>query len=559
MSSAVVSCRTEGCVASVAPSFASDIPPTAGFPMSDAPTHPAGHLYGYLSNNNLLALNVLARDRGSLGKANLNASFDTLAQRLTDQLGMSEAGSPRCVVAGNKRIPRMAADQDITRLLESGDHQTSVAARVAFYIDRIAHLRFVTDTFTPDRTPWRERLQSMQTELSKLLLEFPVLLDPRVVIGVLTQDFNVEFMPVAHAIAQTGLARLPTARDGVSEEVLSAFAASHCVQRGLAAPAPNINDRTDGVVSGKTTGLTPVRVAAKNKDATGRIFSAGSPYLTSWVETVARVAGFPARTLPLEERESGMDALGAGFWGVITSNATDSDRADFVRALRCPYPFRKGTGNDEARGAAEGVNNTTALGLAQSTAGASMPAPKGEPLIESGDFLHALSKGACYGLFHDEPVPDIGSPSIPASSTIAAQTQRAIEMLHESGAVNSRAAAAAWLAHVTLGYRNMWDKLPASTIDNATTFLGVLARNGVLVRSSNDTDSEPLAGIAMEMNAKEHSGDGADTWEIALGVSTTHTVMAATIAAAAVDQDAINIVAMPKDEPTAGRRRRMGV
>lgn len=115
----------------------------------------------------------------------------------------------------------------------------SPAIHVSSVISILSHFNFAD-----------EYRQKLQTVLTKLLVEHPFLLDPRVLFGSDKENASagsrtasrpnpkLVYEPLAHRIARATNAGFPRLQDGISEDQLRAFLSNPCVRAGLTLPPP---------------------------------------------------------------------------------------------------------------------------------------------------------------------------------------------------------------------------------------------------------------------------------------------------------------------------------
>lgn len=167
--------------------------------------------------------------------------------------GQVVAGSP---VAGSEMV----------------DEEFLSIAQLCFHYDRPEMLRFAADAVWPEApedtirtraagitSMFPEMVTGAQHILNELLLEYPVLMHPRLQVHVYA-DGNPGTCSVAHAVAMASRGRFPMAGDrGVSRERLQGWVRHASVHLGFQTHAIPVFDRTTSAV----TGARPVEAAAK--------------------------------------------------------------------------------------------------------------------------------------------------------------------------------------------------------------------------------------------------------------------------------------------------------
>lgn len=308
----------------------------------------------------------------------------------------------------------------------------------------------------------------VQARLSQLLVEFPVLLHPRLVFRFSVTSGD-EWLTLGCALAESSAASLPMTEHGVSQVEVERFAAHHSVRAGLTLAG------SSSIRAPDFRGRTPLQIATSN----GHNNAPATPGATrgAFLASLLRLSSLHGSSLaegliPAAHKASAGDtlyqSLGNTFWGVLGIGGWEPGltRAEFVLAMQGASPF------DDER--ASGT-------LAAATA-------RGAGASEQGVFCHFLALKIDAELFADFRRDRRSFAEFPAldRTTMRDRTQAVLGLLVEIGVFPSFALAAQWLARCSVGHGRMaGDHVPSCSVACAIGFLEAVDEHGVRLEELN--------------------------------------------------------------------------
>ena len=352
-------------------------------------------------------------------------------------------------------------------------------------------------------------MADVQRRLSHLLVQYPALMDHRMLIGVCAPDDD--WVPVAHALAETSFGSLPRISDGLTAKQLRLFAANRHVRAGLTRVAPDTNAHSS--VGGKT----PQTAAFDGSAAPTAPGATRGAFLLSLLHTdrhSKEMTGRGAVNANTAERDHLYGSLSRVVWDVAFTGGKNSNvtRDELLGAMRLRSPFAKA-------GKAEGSDDEFDLSVAT----ASGSGGAGRPLL-----LHHMALNLDHQLFM---APGDGVESKPESSLttdeMRERTRAAIAVLVDGGVHATSAEAASWLAQSTVGVARMNAVTvgPACQPEAALGFLMALHEHGAAVSLDNAEQvirmNSPTASPNFSPPAagrQKRALESVENWRIALDI-----------------------------------------
>jgi hypothetical protein len=352
-------------------------------------------------------------------------------------------------------------------------------------------------------------LHQVQARLSRVLVDHPVLLHPRMVYR-FPMTSGDEWLTLACAIAESSAASLPMVEHGLSQQEVERFAANHSVLASLTIAG------SSSIRAADFRGRTPLQIATSN----GHNNAPATPGATrgAFLCSLLRLSNLPGSSLskgliPAAHKASAGDTLYQSlvntFWGVLgiggwTPGVT---RAEFVKAMQGASPFVE----EREPGPSPVVPSGAARG-----AGAS----------EQGVFCHFLAlkiDADLFGDFRRDPRSFHDFPPLDRS-TMCQRTRDVIELLVDIGSFESRALAARWLARSSVGHgRADGDFVPSCSLACVLGFLEAVEEHGVSL--------EALDPQAVGRQRSSVAQEGLTTWCTAIEVFNAESSMKRVIAA----------------------------
>lgn len=384
-------------------------------------------------------------------------------------------------------------------------------------------------------------LEEVQRRLSHLLVQYPVLMDYRIVFGIRgpvgsPERCEDDWSTLACALAESSFASLPRLADGLTQRQLRLFAANPSVRSGLSHNSPNSNATRSSV-----RGKTPIEVATGQGSEPSITRATRGAFLTSFLqlnEHSKQQCGRPVFH-PKQRTADGdnlYQALAKVFWDVamnmgMLSNVT---RSEFISAMKLQSPFaltgrEAGTCNESDRTVA------TAIGTGRSDTSMLRHYLALQPDLQLFGVPHPKLTGAAstFHYSHDE---------------MKDRTEAVAQLLVDVGAMEHRKEAMQWLSGVSVGIGRMDATLlaPGCRHECAIGFLEALHQEGVNVELPVGRSTAPAAAGDVAFLVRE-------TWETAVQVFQATKAMESVYASNAVEPAASPSSAVQRSR--AQRRR----
>lgn len=362
--------------------------------------------------------------------------------------------------------------------------------------------------------PMRIPLEEVQRRLSHLLVQYPVLMDYRIVFGIrgpvgTPAQCDDDWSTLACALAESSFASLPRISDGLTQRQLRLFAANPCVRSGLSHHSPKSN-ATRSSVHGKT----PIEVATGQGTEPSIARATRGAFLASFLQLNEHSKQQCGRAVfhPMQRNVDGDNlyrALAKVFWDVATNMGMLSNvtRSEFITMMKLQSPFAL-TGRDA--GTCNESDRTVATAIGTGKADTSM-------------LRHYMALQPDVQLF-GAPHPKMAgtTPSFHyAPAEMKDRTQAVAQLLVDVGAMEHRKEAMQWLSNVSVGTGRMDATLPAPACRHecAIGFLEALHSEDVAVTLPPVPASTRIVpGPASAQPVQVFANGARETWETALQV-----------------------------------------
>ena len=455
-----------------------------------------------ISKDDFLRLNELALQEGPAAKQNLSNLLQELASNTrSQQLAGCERG---VLVLTGRALPKTSGYAGVECVLDFPAelfHPVEQATACLNLLQRIERGELVNG---PKPRYTRDEIQR---RLSHLLVDFPILMDGRVIYGV-TSPVE-DWATMACALAETSFASLPSPAHGFSERELRLFASRSCVKSGLIRPNPQSNSKASSLRN-----KTPLQVADTNGVAPGIFGATRGAFLTSLLRLshYARVmTGRAVLQVSAHDAKQGdalYKSLAKVFWDVAANDGSLSGvtHAEFGAVMKLPSPFRKPAA-DEA--------NDPEFDHTIATAG--VRASDYAPNALQYQLAVTIDAGL-FGVHHANTIPKL--VHIYNEEAMFTRTAGAVDLLVSVGTHESHAAAAKWLGTVSVGVTRMWGATagPACTHEGALGFLSGIGQFGAEVSLTGCTDTAP---VGAPTPVQQRAASVQRTWESAISVHET--------------------------------------
>lgn len=468
-------------------------------------------------------------------------SSQTNLGRLIDELALSNDSRELCgasgyLVVGGRGVAEDRSYAEIEAALELPDCLCRPVEQASACV---ALLRFSPSWMQP---PARHTQQQIQRRLSHLLVEYPVLLDPRLLFAVSLPHHD--WTTLGCALAETSFASLPRLVDGFTEKQLRLFACNVSVKEGLTRPSPGSTSAPVSLLRSKT----PLKVACGGVGTATAPLCAGATrgaFLMSLLYLNELASTFTKRGIVNPGTDTGecvelYRALGNVFWDVALDNArnTGATREEFVAAMKLRSPLAHAATN--AFSDDEGERSVATARRGCTTAGSLLT----RTLAMSID-------GALFG------VPGAMTKSMPAAITDAAdmreRTTRVAHLLVDIGAADNHQGACQWLSDAAVGAGRMAPQfdVPHCTTAAAIGFMDALHAHGVRVKPA----ATPSTTLPLLQRAQA-AADAEQTWHAAIEIFTATKSMEAVYQAHRSESASASKNQPPGDAVAAARARR---
>jgi hypothetical protein len=460
-----------------------------------------------ISKEDFLRLNEFALGEGPAAQLNLsNLIFELALKNRSQEMAGCERGV--LVVAGHT-IPTSSGYIMVECILDFPlelQHPVEQASACLNLLQRLEHAEAAGRPESP-----RIARAEVQRRLSRLLVDYPVLLDGRVILGVSAP--GSDWSTMACALAETSFASLPSPAHGLSERELRLFASRSSVKSGLMRPCPPSNSKAS-LLRGKT----PLEIAAAAGVAPNIFGATRGAFLTSLLRLsyFARVmTGRPVLNFRATDPNAGdglYKSLGKVFWDVATNAGALSGitPAEFADAMKLPSPFRKATAD-------EAYDDELELTIATGGRRASDQAP------DALQYQLAVSVDeGLFGVHSQSAVPKV--VFVYNQEPMYERTTGAVELLVAIGSHASTESAAKWLSQVSVGVLRMWGATagPGCSHEGAIGFLAGIDQYGAVASLAGAEDSSPPT---FPTPVQQRAASVHRTWVSAISVYETHKAM----------------------------------
>ncbi len=484
-------------------------------------------------------LNGLALSDAPASRENLSRLISELARaNHSEQVAGVPAG---VLVIADQTIPLIRSYSEVEAILEFPENLQHPVEQVSACFSLLRRHEFNAKNNLP-QTPMRIPQEQVQRRLSHLLVEYPVLMDDRLVLGIrgpvgTLVGAEADWSTIACALAETSFASLPRLADGLTARELRLFAANASVRAGLASQSPRSNATRSSV-----RGRTPLEVATGHGTEPSIARATRGAFLTSLLQLNAYSKQQAGRAVVhLSGRIAHGDdlyrSLAKVFWDVATnlgmlSNVT---RREFVETMQLESPFAL-TGRSAGTCAESDRTVATAIG-------------SGGP--DTSMLRQYLALTLDVQLFGAPSPKMAGSLSAfhYTHDEMKARTKEVADLLVDIGAMPSPREAMACLAQVCVGGGRMDAGLPAPACrhDCAIGFLEALHEHGIKVQLPAAAQPVKSSPSALQAQAAPAAAVR-ETWDAALQVFDATKAMEAVYAVHAADA--------PDDKPGAVQRAR---
>lgn len=443
--------------------------------------------YSTISLQQLKQLNDFALSDAPSAKQNLTRLLQELG-RDSSIGGLGMLSKEGAILVTDSTIPHIRHYAECEAMLEFPAELQHPAEQVSVCISLLTRLDQARAK--GEVVPMRVPAVDIQRRLSHLLVEYPVLMDPRVRFAVKDSDTpDDDWVCAAAALARLSFASLPSQAHGLTPKQLRLFAGNASVAEGL--KVEKLFGRTaKPVVPGATRGAFLLSALHLNQH---RIDVAGRDILglagVRDTEPLARLYRHVASVV--------MDVACNG--GALSG----IDQAALIEMLQLRSPLAKVGRNAGSDDQYEQTLATTNFGS--------------PPLL-----LSCVTDALDEGIFGIPPRPAV--PREPTGDQVLERTRAIVEVLTAAGLFQDTGATAMWLKSVTFGparRKSANQVAPSCSHDNALSFLEALHQQGVTVTLA------PLAAGDTREGALAHQ-----VWSTAADIFTRKKAMEQVFAAA---------------------------
>ena len=315
----------------------------------------------------------------------------------------------------------------------------------------------------------------IQRRLSHLLIEYPVLMDHRLVYSVCTP--NPEWSSLGVALAEACFASLPTLSDGLTSRQLRIFACNSSVKSSLDKPNLDFCPGTSSVLGARTA----LQVALPADPAATR-----GGFLCSLLALDQLARDFSDRGIVSPQQLNGnvlgiYRGLGRSVWDLTARSGASSALA--ADQLRCALSLPSAAADTPYESGVEKESDATF-------------ATSGKHTFSQGNLRWALAMDVDEVLFSSNvsPVPNLGEHEL------RARTLNAVACLARLGVMPNEKAAAEWLASVVIGKLRLASTTAGPRCHSAAAlgFLNALHEHGVAAELAYDPANAELWGTGAE-------------------------------------------------------------
>ena len=456
--------------------------------------------HSLISLEDLKRLNDFALSDAPSAHENLTRSITQLA---TANASMQACGVPGYLIVGGDAAMAHRGYLELAALLDLPEHHRHPVMQV---MACVALLRRGREGM-PEEVSRAHPREEVQRRLSHLLIEYPVLMDSRLLFTFSVAFPTPELTTLAAAIAETSFASLPSKSDGLTDQQLRHFASNRCVRSGLSRAVPAFLNRNH-----KLRHLTPLRIACGSAGETvgpAEALATRGGFLLSLLQLNALARTFTGRGVLADlanKAENGdllYGALARVFWDVALNDGAHSavTRPAMVEVMQLRSPFAA-TGSETGTDKEYDRTVATAIG-------------SGRP--DEGVLNHALSLSVDLRLFCSEDsqtptreVVDLGADAM------RERTQKTLKCMVDIGLKSDLASAAQWLSTVCVGRGRMdgGSLAPRCGLGSAMGFLEAVLEHG--------------ASVGLDLGSagrRPGAAEGDETWKNALDVVSTKKAM----------------------------------
>lgn len=374
--------------------------------------------YSNITRAQLDELNAFALSEAPSAQQNLTNRLTELS-RDSSLGGLGLLAKKGGILVTGDTIPNIRHLVELEAMLDFPEELQHPAEQVAVCLAIMArHERFMAN-----KTPLVAAVpyEAVQRRLSRLLVEYPILMDGRVHFAVSDElSGESDWLTAPSAITSLSFASLPSTSHGLSIKQLRLFAANPSVRAGLKGEEHFIKPKKP-IVTGATRSALLVSALHLNRhsidicgrDLLGLSASRWMSHTDDFYKNVAKVV-----------------------WGVATSDDTSISREALLEALHLRSPLAR-TGRQAGSCDEYDLTVATARGTG---------APKTQELVYmmSQSFDHHIF-GTDEGVMH----PPISHRF--STQEVESRTRGVIEFLTQAGCFETTAQAAEWLVKGVLG------------------------------------------------------------------------------------------------------------
>ena len=232
-----------------------------------------------ISRDAFLKLNEFAKSESPASILNLDCALTELNKTTETGMlaGMAALGQSNIVVLSDATIASLRSFAELETIYEfPAELQHPVEqVTVCLVLMRRIEVDATDGSDIIDRPKFTHN--EIQRRLSRLRIEYPLMMDPRVLIGVRTRE--LEYSTVACAIAETSFGALPCEAHGLSKRDLRVFVGKPSVRNGIGTASPMTS-----VAMSSVRGRSPIQVAFNNTVAPAVANATRGAFLASLLE-----------------------------------------------------------------------------------------------------------------------------------------------------------------------------------------------------------------------------------------------------------------------------------